>query len=159
MIIKNNEFTKLNTSYFKSFTPFSIDNGLEATDQIASMVSYNIVPTLNGVVVDQSIAANDSYEFILSVKNLTTNVLLDIELESEDYFIITPKQFVLSPEQVQNVNVSINNRFVDEANRGLQFLTQITLIVKNIKNGSFAQRRIGVTQLPQERLPDVIEIN
>jgi len=158
MIIKDNEFTKLNTSYFKSFTPYSLPNGIEGTDQIANMVSYSIIPSLNGVNLDYNIGAVDNFNFVLSVKNLTTNVSLDITVESENYFNISPRNFVLGPEQINNISINVDNSVINEYGKALQFLTQITLVVKNIKNGTFAQRRIGVEGLQQVFLPDNVDI-
>lgn len=158
MIFKNNEFTKLNTSYFKSFEPYSLPNGIEATDQIGNMISYNVIPTLSGVNLDYNIGAADNFNFTLSVKNLTTNVSLQIDIEHENYFIINKTNFILGPEQVTNIPIRVDNSVINEYGRALQFLTQITLNVKNIKNGTFAQRRIGVEGLQQVTLPNTIDI-
>ena len=158
MIFKNNEFTSLNTPYFKSFELYPLPNGIEATDQIGNMISYNIVPTLSGVTLDYNIGAADNFNFTLSIKNLTTNVSLEIDIEHENYFIINQTNFILGPEQTTNIPIKVDNSVINEYGRALQFLTQITLNVKNIKNGTFAQRRIGVDGLQQTSLPTTIDI-
>jgi len=155
---KQNTFTKQNTSFFKDFTPYTLANGIVATETLSEMISYDITARVNPSTVNYQLGTSNTYEFTLSVKNLTRDITLDIEIEHENYFQVQNNNYTLTPEQIQESIIQLNKSVLNEANRGLNFLTQVTIVVKNRPNDTFATKRVDINELQQISLPNIIDI-
>lgn len=148
-LIVPNTFTSQGTEYFSGFTPYRLDSGLEGTDLVSEMVTYSILPLKNPTTINQEVGASDTYSFEVAVKNITQNIILDVEIETDKYFTISTNSFALSPLEVNKFIASVNNNEINASQTPLNFSSSVVMRITNRDNKIFAIKNINVEEFEE----------
>lgn len=141
------------------FQPYSVTG--EQCQSIDDMVSISLVQQFPQSVINYEIGSTDDVNIPLSIKNLTNNTKLEVEiLFNVNVFIaddnpnINKITATLEPGQFRIVEWVLNTRSLDQAIS--KFNTNIAVTVKNIMNGTIVTRNVPVASLPIRYLNETI---
>lgn len=154
-----NTFTRQSTEYFSEFTPYEFPEGTNGFDLVSDMVSYSVIPRNNPTIINQDVAADTIYSFEVEIKNLTENIALDIEIETDKYFSVEPNRFTLNPLEINKFVAKVNNSEVDVASGPLNFSSSVILRITNRDNKEFAIKRVDVEELEEQFIDETVQIS
>lgn len=150
MAIVQNTLSGTNTPYFSSFLPFSVPQNTSATNNIFDMVSINYTKPVRPPTINTGFGAENTYSFILQIKNITTNMQLSVQLTSDNFFIISENNFILGPGNTRGVNITTNTSHINDSVENPSQTSNIKLLVRNITNN------LAFINLSAERLPPAL---
>jgi hypothetical protein len=132
MAIVDNIFTRQQTSFFKSHIPFEIPVNTFSTNKISDMVYINYDIPNERIIINQVYGVEEPFTFDIIIKNLTINIPLEIEIKSEDYFLISKENiFIIDPLIEEKVSVEVNNTFINNLLINSSNNTDLIIKVKN----------------------------
>jgi hypothetical protein len=132
MAIVDNKFTRQQTSFFKSHTPFEIPANTFSTNKISDMVYINYEIPTERIIINQVYGTEELFTFDIIIKNLTTNIPLEIEIKNEEYFLISRENiFIIEPLVEEKVSVEVNNTFINNLLINSSNNTDLIINVKN----------------------------
>lgn len=141
------------------FQPYSFTG--EQCQSIDDMVSISLVQQFPQSVINYEIGSTDDVNIPLSIKNLTNNTKLEVEILfnanvfiADDNPTINKITATLEPGQLRIVEWVLNTRSLDQAIS--KFNTNIVVTVKNIMNGTIVTRNVPVASLPTRYLDETI---
>jgi hypothetical protein len=132
MAIVNNKFTRQQTDFFKSHTPFEIPVNTFSSNKISDMVYINYEIPNERIIINQVYGVEEPFTFDIIIKNLTINIPLEIEIKSEEYFLISRENiFIIEPLVEEKVSVEVNNTFINTLLINSSNNTDLIINVKN----------------------------
>lgn len=159
MTLTSNRFTR-DTPFFSSFTPITLLNDEQIVTSINDMVSYSIQPSNTTTVINQPYGAGNFYNFILSIKNITKNINLQINLSSKELLFTTGgfKNFVLLPNQLREISIAIDEKKFNSLIAATPIEELVSLEVRNIESNTYAIKNLSAELFTREVLPNEINI-
>lgn len=167
MPIKN--FFTGQVSFLETYTPFGIEESLQVIDAIEDMISYEINSTQVPVELNYNIGAEMSYMDAFRLKNLTTNVTIEVNISFDNQIFTvyeegtfadgkTPLKFNMLPEQTKQFIIVTNNNFLDSKQPYFTNLSNIEITFKNISNGNFVSKRTTTQSLLKRMFPTSVTV-
>lgn len=151
--------------FLLDYVPYSLNQNVICYT-VDDMVSIELLPSVNGKTkINYALGAETSYITTLKIKNITNNVRLNVTIElNKNVFIIDNQigvnqiQMDMNPQQTVEHEIKLNKRSLNEATVPVEFLTDITLRVKNYINNSLALTTRNEPLLQQRFLPEEIMV-
>jgi len=172
MPIKN--FIDGEVPYLVQYEPYAIPSGQLEPTSVTDMVSLDIQPVELPTVINYSIGAKNNYTFILNIKNITNNATLDVIVTlppqvftSTQATILPPipdfpqRQIInltLTPQQQQQVQVSLNKKFLDTQSNYAKLETTLPVTIRSRTNSSVITKNINVSTLQKTTLPTTVNV-
>jgi hypothetical protein len=158
-LIKNN-FTQTNTEYFLEHVPFTTNANEEAIDKLIDMYSISVVPSGNVTTIKDGFGLENSYELVISIRNLTTNVTLVADLEYGDFFVTESEtsDVTILPQQTIDFIIKTDRDNIDIQPSPFTFNTNAAVTIRNQQSSSVAIRNKLTPLFPQNSLPKEITI-
>jgi hypothetical protein len=160
MPLIRNAFTRTSTEFFLNHTPFPVGENEDVIDLLADMYSINVIPTEDTVVINDGFGLENTFEFTISIKNLTNNVTLIADIEYGDFFIkdIADGNVILLPKQTVNLMVKADRNKLDNQPTAGLYDSSIAVTIRNPKSSVVAIKNMLTPTLSQYSLPKEITI-
>lgn len=170
MSIKN--YTTGVVPFLEKYDPYQVPENLEAVYSISDMFIYDLVPDKT-TRVEYEIGAKSSYVTTMSVKNITTNIPLQVTVSYDNtIFKITNAlsgtqntegkyskySVVVEPNTLTRYVVEINKETLNFLITPSPLQNVIKLQVTNISNNDVIFRNKVIEVLPQITLPELITV-
>ena len=168
MPLKN--FTTGQVPYLENYTPFP---EIAEITTVGDMFTYDLAPNTNPTIIEYVLAADNSYVATFNMRNITTNVDLEVVITySKDWFILkdipgavfedvennmTRITKTLKPAEIISVDVTVNNSILDLAQLDNQ-LTSINVAVTNVTNMEIARRNVTIQPYNRRVLPNSLRV-
>jgi hypothetical protein len=146
-----------NTPFYKSFVPFTPPQSSIITNNIFDMVSVNYIQKSSPTIINQIFGAEETFSFIIRIKNITDNTRLSGQVDVDNFFIIDEKNFILDFGETKNILVKVNNTYVNAQPDNLEVQSNIKIIVKNTTN-ELTYIKQNVIKLDQVSFPNNIQV-
>lgn len=149
------------TPFLKSYTPYQTPSDTRLADAVDDMISYNLTTSNSLKTLNYSVGAEGSYQQNFTIKNLTTNVVLDIEVskKTDAFFInLSPLQFSLNPLQTKTFSFALNKQYLNAITTKSELDAYVNIVVKNRKNGSIALRDVTTSVITPEKITSNINV-
>jgi len=148
--------------YLRRFIPYQLNPSIVACDLIEDMVSYSLVSNqLN--TINYYVGAADVENFMLEVKNLTEETVLEIIITFDSSVFLVgmmngvltanPVTFSLNAKSQKNIVINVNKENLNSKSDYEIFNSAILLTVQNTPNGQLVTKNINTSRLQQQRLP------
>lgn len=158
-----------NLPYLIRFTPYEVPSNVSAEDSVSGMFTYDLRPNTSNTIINYSVGAVGTFETLLTVKNITSNVTLQISLTfNNNVFAISSTENVaddsstlvdrLLPGQSKMFVIRLRKSRLNSYANYEQLITNIELSVKNLSNGTTAFRNLNESLLLPNILPATIEV-
>jgi hypothetical protein len=159
MTIIRNTFTP-NTPYYSSHIPLQLNGDEAIVTSIDDMVSYSVLPALNGTIINQPFGVENLFNFSIRIINLTKNVSLQIELLAQELLLEANRtnKFILRPTETRDMLIAIDENRFNAIGGEASIEELIQLKIENLDNGTYALRNITLQPITKTRLPDEIDI-
>jgi hypothetical protein len=159
MSIIPNTFTSL-TPFFSAHVPFRVPSDEQIVVSIDDMVSYSVMPSVNGTTINQPFGTEKLYSFTFAIINLTKNVDLRVELSTDELLFeaVREKIFTLSPGELREIDITINEDKFNSIGGEAQINETFRLKIENLDNGTYALKNLSLTRLKQFTFPDSIDV-
>lgn len=162
--------------FLQNYQPYSPPLGTTLVDELKDMITYDLQPTVNPTEVDYSIGTSKSYLTTLTIKNITTNVTIYIEVSfDKNIFIINQSNLIaadvvidneipllfteLQPNQTEQFVLEIRNGMLDQKVTHQIEQTQIKVKIRNIKINDVALKDITTSVFTTQALPTTITLD
>jgi hypothetical protein len=153
MALVQNTFIPGTTEYYELHIPYTTPNGI-AIDKLSDMYSYNIEPRATPLVINQPIGSRNSFGYVFSIKNLTQNVQLQIDIVSKENFITASNpSFIIAPGKTVEVNIILDKSRVNSLGSPRLIEENLTVTIKNLSS-QLAIRQPSATPLEVVSVPD-----
>jgi hypothetical protein len=149
--------TNLNQSpYLISYTPQTFPSGTAYVSSVKDMIAYNISSSFTSSL-NYSVGAENLYSFTLSLKNVTTNTNLNVNLDLTPYFTTPSASITLLPLEQRNIPVSLSRAGIENQAGIINAPFSIKINVSN-ESGLVSLRSTTTTIPSQSSLPSTIQI-
>jgi hypothetical protein len=158
MTIKN--FTSGDIPFLVNYTSYTLPTGQVECNNVSDMVSVDLQANQTPVEVEYYVGAELSYQFSMTIKNLTANATLKISMPfSNTIFTVenSNKQnsidFTLLPQEIKQLNVQLNKDGLNGSANYDKLQTNLPLTITSIENGVVVVKNPTITVLPPSYLP------
>jgi hypothetical protein len=160
MPLIRNLFTRTSTEFFLNHTPFPVGENEDVIDLLADMYSINVIPTEDMVVINDGFGLENTFEFTISIKNLTNNVNLIAEIDYGNFFVkeIAGESVLILPQQTTNLTVKADRTKIDNQPIAGVFDDSIAVTIRNQKTSVAVIKNMLTPTLSQYSLPKEITI-
>jgi hypothetical protein len=123
------------------------------------MVSVDLAPASSPTQLTYNVGAENTYTQTLSVKNLTNNTTLSIELVyDKNVFSMEKDTFELTSMQETTIGISLNKDGMNALAGLSQEAKTISLQVTNLNNGQLINKNSTVSPYIPRSLPETIVV-
>jgi hypothetical protein len=160
--------------YLKEYIPYTIPTTQVVCDFIADMVSVNLQPRELPTNITYYVGAESTYNFTMTVKNLTLNTTLQVTLPFSDHIFsiegsrVLPSSiggpnrtfvdFMLNPQEQRQIQITLNKSGLNSDSNYDIFELNLPLTIKNIVNGMLTVKESSVQLLNPTYLPQDIVV-
>lgn len=172
MPIKN--FMDGEVQYLIQYEPFGLPNTQVEPTSIDQMISIDTRPLETSTVINYSIGAKNTYTFVIKMKNITNNAILDVIVTLPPQ-IFTSSQAVtlaqlpdaplrrvinitLNPQQQQEITITLDKNFLNTQVNYSKLETSLPINIRSRANNSVITKNINVTTFQQTVLPTTINV-
>lgn len=147
--------------YLVNFIPDKVDGVL--CQSINDMVSINLQQNVPLSTINYNIGSFDDVSIPLSVKNITNNAELEVELVFDGLiFLLNGEEtaqtaFKLIPGEIVNVQLSLNKSSLDTASTKIE--TSVSVVIRNISNNGIVTKNSSVSLLNMDFLNDTVTLS
>lgn len=114
MGIVTNTLNATNTPFFKSHVPYNIPQGTSTSYQLSDLIFINYAIPNVPVKINQMFGAESSFRFTVSMRNLTSNILLEVEIITGNFFkVFENNRFQLPPNSQKSMEVEVDNSYIN----------------------------------------------
>lgn len=148
--------------YLRRFIPYQLSPSIIACDLIEDMVSYSLISDQVNTI-NYYVGSADVENFILDVKNLTEQAVLEIMITFDNNIFLAgimnntltrnPVEFSLNAKSQKSVMLNVNKENLNSKSDYERLNSTILLTVQNIPNGRLVTKNISTPMLQQQRLP------
>jgi len=173
MPIKN--FIDGEVQYLVQYEPFKLATTQVEPTSVSDMVSIDVQPSETPTTINYSIGAENNYIFIVNLKNITNNAILDVIVTvppqlfvSDQAITLTsipnfpPRQVInltLSPQEQQQVQVKLDKIFLNSQSKYAKLETNLPITVRSRTNSSVITKNINVITLSPVVPPTTVNVN
>lgn len=168
MAIKTAPSTEI--PFLQNYQPYSPTLGTTFVDEIKNMVTYNLQPNTTATTIDYSIGTSKSYVNTLTIKNITTNVKINMRVTfNNNIFIVdranvttnneAPLSIELQPNQTEQFIIKVKNSMLDQKITYTPQQTQIKVNIESININDVALRDISTSIFTTQVLPVTITLD
>jgi hypothetical protein len=154
--------TLTNKSFLLSYIPYQLDAGTLPAYTIQDMVSYNLQPGTSPSRINYFIGAANNYTEILTIKNITTNAVLDVEVTIDGnqtaWNIEASKQKVtLGPSDMHTIQFALNRPVLSTISDRQILQSSIVLTIKN-RSQNFVTKLTATPLIGSKILPNTVDV-
>jgi hypothetical protein len=155
MTIITNSFSRTNTQFFLGHRPFPLQENENVVDSLADMYSINVIPQSDAMIINDEFGAANTFEFIVSIKNLTTNTTLIAEIDYGELFVkeIVAGSVLILPEQIVNLTVKADRFKLDNKPTAGVYDSTFAVTIRNQKAPFAAIKNMLTPTLSPYSLP------
>ena len=131
--------------FLLSYEPYRPPTGTRTLNSINDMVVISFNPPSE---INYAIGTDTQYNNTIIVKNVTSNVTLEVVIEFNDKILdintnaVSPYQFRINPNTQALLPIRLKTAYFDERSSVAPVTAPINFTVKNLSNGSVALKTI-----------------
>jgi hypothetical protein len=145
------------TPFLQSYQPYEVPPNTQLAEVVENMISYDVFVNGNPVNLTYLIGAENTYLFSILLKNITTNVILDVEIQQDTpiFVINTRNVFSLAPGQIEQIDLELNKEYLNSTTTIFEFLATMNIRVSNRTNGTVSLVDLTTDRFAQQQLADI----
>jgi hypothetical protein len=147
--------------YLINFIPNKVEGVL--CQSINDMVSVSLQQNVPISTINYNVGSFDDVLIPLSVKNITNNTNLEIEVLLDDTIFLlnasnfTGKKFRLIPGEIVTFTISLNKDVMDKTS--IRENTDISIKIKNVTNNGIVTKNSSATMLNMDFLNETVTLS
>jgi hypothetical protein len=146
--------------FFVSYTPYQIPANTIPAYTVSDMITYNLEPNDTPVSLEYFVGAESNYVEVFTIRNITTNAALDIEVvidnRADIWLLEESKQRVtIGPGQSHVFEFRLNRTALSPTSDREEILSTISVVVTNRKE-NFVLRNTSISPMERKQIASAI---
>lgn len=157
-------------SFLTNYTPYSPPTGTVVVENIKDMITFDLQPKTTPTILNYSIGTDKSYVNTITIKNITTNAKINIQLSFNNNIFIVDRTNVtvnnqntilveLRPNQTEQFEIKVKNSMLDQKMTYQLQQTQIKMNIQSIEINDVVLKNLSTSVFTTQVFPETITLD